>query len=846
MNKLEKDILDSEMGLYALKTSKEDETAEDSAAQTEEDEAEGSEDAIIPEYTEDGVQLNIDDLLMDGQSDGDDKFFVYGYQDELDLSSLGDGENEPPLPEKERDGSRLYEETVLLITSGEVDINNGIALLRKNATSGHALSWIYLGQLYSNRSGAIYNPALAFECYKNAADMKEGEGFFNLGLCYAKGFGCEKNEDLAFECFNNGARDMNADCICALGACYEFGQGCDVNLEYAATLYEKGYELGHADSANNFGGCLFHGHGIEKDTERAIDIYKRASELGSSNASCRLGMIYEDGIEADCDHMAAFEYYKASAAAKNPIGLYRYARCFDVGIGTEQNFNKAFRYYSRSAQLGYDPAKYEAGMMCNSGRGTKKDHNVAYAYFISAAKSGYSPAQYEVADCLFEGRGAMKDRESAYDYYCMALESDDKNRANAAYKIGLCHLRGFGVKKNEELAFEYFSEGAQLKNANAMYMLGECYFFGVGTASNEVDAARCFSEAETLTVASDDEDCDNPSLLIALARCLERGIGIEKDEKRARTLYKTASEGGRADALYEMGRAALYGIGMKAEYAAARTCFLRAARKGYIPAMLMMGIFADEGRGVPKNKEDARSWYLKAVNSEDEPRISPYDFPERFAEVVKLYTESRIKAQYRLGMAIAGTDRTVKGYTEAFEYIALSAAMGYTNAQTEITKIYAGGGDLADYFEGPSFAPDTLLDGGDNPPDKQTLGEAMNKLGDTFFDGKNTLQKNETAAARCYRAGAELGNIEAAYSYGWCLRHGVGVRENDAEAVKWLKLAADKGNINAAYSYGLCCEEGSSTGIKNKREALYYYRMASNAGHAEAAQRFLMLSERDK
>jgi len=122
----------------------------------------------------------------------------------------------------------------------------------------------------------------------------------------------------------------------------------------------------------------------------------------------------------------------------------------------------------------------------------------------------------------------------------------------------------------------------------------------------------------------------------------------------------------------------------------------------------------------------------------------------------------------------------------------------------------------------------------------------MNKLGDAMYDGRGMVKKNEAGAVRCYKTAAELGNADGCYSYGWCLRHGVGVRENDAEAVKWLKISADKGNNNACYSYGLCCEEGAGTGIKNKREALSYYRKAAYAGHAEAMQRYLLLSDREE
>ena len=285
---------------------------------------------------------------------------------------------------------------------------------------------------------------------------------------------------------------------------------------------------------------------------------------------------------------------------------------------------------------------------------------------------------------------------------------------------------------------------------------------------------------------------------------------------------------------------------MKAEYAAARPLILRAARRGYVPAMFMMGMLSDEGRGVARNLNDAEAWYLKVVSSAKEPQMQLYDFPERFLESMKLYTESKIKAQYKLGMLIARAATEMSGYARSFEHIAMSASMGYGGAQNEVARIYASGGDLAEYYNSPFFVPDARFEGGDTLIGKEPLADAMNKLGDTFYDGKGFLKKNDAAAARCYRYAAELGHTDGCYSYGWCLRHGVGVHENDVEAAKWLKTSADKGNSNAAYSYGLCCEEGAGTGVKNKREAIYYYRLAAGLGHADAAKRFLKLTKAEE
>ena len=128
-------------------------------------------------------------------------------------------------------------------------------------------------------------------------------------------------------------------------------------------------------------------------------------------------------------------------------------------------------------------------------------------------------------------------------------------------------------------------------------------------------------------------------------------------------------------------------------------------------------------------------------------------------------------------------------------------------------------------------------------PDEDEIANAMNKLGDNWYEGKMLLPKNERAAVKCFRIAAQMGQIDASYSLGWCLRHGVGTAVDDVEAAKWLKRAADKGNPYASYSYGLCCEEGSGMDSPNLKDALNYYRRAAASGHSEAKKRYLKIAK---
>lgn len=764
--------------------------------------------------------------------------------------SKGDGANdcqndpscEQNIQDAKADASSEFDRVKSLIESKELGLDDGIELLKRAADDGYNQSAFYLGELYSNENSEIFNPPLAFDNYRLSAKYGNTKGCYKTAVCLSSGFGCDKDEESALKALLIGASQSDADCIFALGVCHEFGIGCEINYAEAFSLYAEAAMYEHPAAINNLGGCYFYGHGVEQDKARAMELFSSASDLGDSNAECRLGICYEngDGCEADAD--LALKCYKRSAKSGNPIALYRLALCHEKGIGTEQNFAQSYKYFSRAAAAGHAESMYEAGKMCLSGRGTKKDVTTAYKMFSAAADAGLIKANYELGNCFFEGVGTVRNRAYAYRHYKKAFESSEC-AADASFRLGLCKLKGFGTGKNEKKAYEWFCLGDELGSIEAMYMKGECLTYGVGTEKDLESAAESYLKA----VKTEEKMSDRVvPAMISMAICYESGIGIHKNYQKALELYKKASEYGNADAMYRAGRTIMSSADMKTEYSVARIYILRAARKGHLPAMLLMGIFADEGRGIPQNREDAKRWYTRAVNTETIKTPPLFDFPERFAENTRLATESRIAAQYRLGMLTARYNPSPQAYITAFEHIASAASMGHEGAQTEVAKMFVSGGDLKSYYESHFSREDATFADGNPSPDKETLSSALNKLGDAFFDGKGMLKKNEAAAARCYKMSAELGHIDAAYSYGWCLRHGAGVKENDTEAAKWLKMSADAGNANAAYSYGLCCEEGAGTGIKNRRDALSYYRKAAASGHADAAQRYILLSERDE
>ena len=111
-------------------------------------------------------------------------------------------------------------------------------------------------------------------------------------------------------------------------------------------------------------------------------------------------------------------------------------------------------------------------------------------------------------------------------------------------------------------------------------------------------------------------------------------------------------------------------------------------------------------------------------------------------------------------------------------------------------------------------------------------------MGECFFEGIG-LPADAAAAVTCYRAVLDCAPkgcpnppkavVEATYSLGWCLLHGVGTATDHKAAIRLLN-SVSKTHPGACYTLGLCHEEGLGT-VADNREAIKFYRKAQRLGH---------------
>lgn len=715
---------------------------------------------------------------------------------------------------------------------------------KESAEHGYRIALLELGDLYSNPEFSKYDLKKAFTCYKKSVsksdyfeqykDQKPSYGYFKLGCMYFLGYGCEKNEKSAFKCFLNGAIKRDIGCIYCLGICFEHGYGCNINYSFSSSLYaiaakiDNKNSLFYSESINNLGGMFLLGLGVPRNPRIAYELFLRAFKNGSSNAACRVGICLNSGTGCTEDKDKSIKTLITAADMGNShacILLSDYYSNYENN--SESMIDRAkisFEYCKRAADFGNAEGMYLTAMHLKEGNGVKKNDRLSYSYFLQAEKKGYIYASLQLADCYFSGIGTIRNYKEAFFRYKKIAESGIEDKYSY-YRLGICYLCGLGVELSQKEAYFYFSKASDAGHYESTFILGDFYMFGIGVNKDEQKAVQFYS-----TAAKN----DNIYSLCSLAECYEHGIGTNKDENEALRLYRKAAEFDSAEGMFNCGRCFLFGIGTEKNQVVAGYYFLKAARKNNISSMLYMGDIISSGKVIEDNTYTAKTWYIEASKSDIEWAVDNYVVNIHRKKLQKRELDSKTEAQFKLGSLLMtkGQHSINNDYTLGYRYIANAASMGNSDAIKEISKLYK----YTQLINKP-----TSIFKKDAEYDDIFIAEAMNNLGNSFYYGKSYLKKDNSACARCYEISANMNNLDAMYNYGWCLRHGYGIRENDILAAKWLKKAADLGNANAAYSYGLCCEEGAGTGIKNKREAVSYYRRAAEMGHRAAEERYYSL-----
>ena len=236
------------------------------------------------------------------------------------------------------------------------------------------------------------------------------------------------------------------------------------------------------------------------------------------------------------------------------------------------------------------------------------------------AQSGDAQAQTTLGLAYREGDGAPADDGKAAEWFWKAAHQGNPVAQNA---LGVLYRIGRGVPKDLDQAFQLYKKSAAQKYAPGVFNTGISYYNGDGVPVDMVMAYAWMLYADELgEKAAHDAVVRTAAELegratdgeLKLARLLDTGVELPRDETGAARWYRIAAEHGNAEAQVRYGLMLKDGRGTAQNPGEALQWLERAAQQKSGLAMFTLGYAYQKGiLGQQVDVKKAIQWYEGAA-----------------------------------------------------------------------------------------------------------------------------------------------------------------------------------------------------------------------------------------
>lgn len=332
--------------------------------------------------------------------------------------------------------------------------------------------------------------------------------------------------------------------VIALAYKYELGVGArsSSNMRRANTIFRNvlaADELNEC-AAFHLGMTLFFAVGMAPSVpneRKGLALLQSLARRGHTASLYHLGAHFF--CEGECER--GVELLAEAAARGHGAAAAGLAREYESGQQIDASVSRALEYYRIAAEAGDAGAQFELGRRYLEADGVEVDIGEARVWLQKAIVQQHADAQFMLGELLDNGKVVQNDVVQAVALYRAA---SDQGHPHAALALGLLFLHG---RVDGEPAAKQHHMAAQ--------------FF-------ETAAARgCF--------------CG----VLELAKCFERGIGVEKSARKAFLLFAAAAHQGKVEAMRHLGSMYHKGNGTAVNLHKAARWLQRAAEGGDAKAM---------------------------------------------------------------------------------------------------------------------------------------------------------------------------------------------------------------------------------------------------------------------
>lgn len=253
-----------------------------------------------------------------------------------------------------------------------------------------------------------------------------------------------------------------------------------------------------------------------------------------------------------------------------------------------------FESYLQQALKGNPQKQYQVGDMYLDGAGVQQNTKLAIEFFSKAARQGHVKAQVLLGNLFLNGmHGVEKDEAAGFRWFYQAAEL---GHAGSLNNVGLSFYRGRGTEKNLEKAKRFFERAVQAGSPEALLNLGN-----LATQEGNINQAIEYyklAHSKKISTAA-------PNLAFTFFK-------LNKLEESFFWLRGALKQGDVSESAFNLATMHFKGVGTQKDIRKAIDLFQKAGQNDFHPAFVVLGHIYAQGVGVSQNREKAASYFEKA------------------------------------------------------------------------------------------------------------------------------------------------------------------------------------------------------------------------------------------
>lgn len=257
--------------------------------------------------------------------------------------------------------------------------------------------------------------------------------------------------------------------------------------------------LGNAYAKTSLGERYLSGNGVNPDAKKAVNYLQQASDEGLPRAQAMLGYCFLKGKGVELNPEKAIDLIEQASKHSDALAE-RYMGFISLdgveALNRQRDTETAAEWFSKALEHGdINSANWLGVLIYNKLESQNENRAKAFGLFQKAAEADSRDAQFNLALCYERGLGVEEDKEKAAQWYRKA-----KDDPMSLYRLGHLYESGFisradGAQANNGKAFGLYKKAAKRGNFDAQLAMARCLNNGIGVAKEPLDAPFWYNKA---------------------------------------------------------------------------------------------------------------------------------------------------------------------------------------------------------------------------------------------------------------------------------------------------------------------------------------------------------------